>query len=119
MATTKRFTSHDEYFADSVPAVRPILARIQAIVEAAVPGATRCISYNLPAFRTDRTFFYFAAFRKHIGIYPPVTKDAALIEALVPFRNEKGNLSYQLAEPIPYDLIERVAVALAAERAAR
>ncbi|MBK7975708.1 MAG: hypothetical protein IPK07_21330 [Deltaproteobacteria bacterium] len=119
MATTKRFTSHDEYFADAALEVRPILARIQAIVEGKVPGATRCISYNLPAFRTDRTFFYFAAFRKHIGIYPPVTQDAALIEALAPFRNEKGNLSFPLAEPIPYDLIERVAVALAAERGAK
>ncbi len=115
MPPSKRFTSHDDYFGDSPESVRPILQRIQEIVERAVPGATRCISYNLPAFRIGRTFFYFAAFQNHIGIYPPVRKDAALIAELAPFRNEKGNLRFELRDPVPYDLIRRVAVALAAE----
>lgn len=119
MPPSERFASHDEYFAAAPDHVRPILLRIQQLVERAVPGATRCISYNLPAFRTDRTFFYFAAFQKHIGIYPPVTKDALLIAELAPFRNEKGNLRFELRSPVPYELITRVAVALAAEHARR
>lgn len=119
MSPSQRFTSHDDYFAAAPEAVRPVLQRIQDIVERAVPGASRCISYNLPAFRIDRTFFYFAAFQKHIGIYPPVTKDSALIAELGPFRNEKGNLRFELRSPVPYGLIERVALALAAEYAQR
>ncbi|MBI4985982.1 MAG: hypothetical protein HZC24_11765, partial [Rhodocyclales bacterium] len=64
------------------------------------------------AFRGKRIFFYFAAFKKHIGIYPPVSKDAALIGELEPFRGEKGNLAFPLDQPLPAELIGRVAVAL-------
>jgi len=43
---------------------------------------------------------------------PPVTEDAALVKELAPYRGEKGNLSFPLNQPVPIDLIGRVAVAL-------
>jgi uncharacterized protein YdhG (YjbR/CyaY superfamily) len=67
----------------------------------------------MPAFRLGRTFFYFAAFKKHIGIYPPVTDDQQLISELAPFRNEKGNLAFPYDQDLPLTLIGRVATALA------
>ena len=106
------FSSHDEYFKSVAPEVRPLLVSIQEKVETLLPEASRCISYNMPAFRARRVFFYFAAFKQHIGIYPPVTKDAALIKALAPYRNEKGNLSFPFRQSLPLDLIGRVAIAL-------
>lgn len=87
------------------------------MVEAALPDASRCISYNMPAFKAKRVFLYFAAFKKHIGIYPPVTRDAALLEELLRYRGEKGNLSFPLDRPLPVDLIRRVALALSREHA--
>ncbi len=112
------FATHEAYFA-SVPApVRPLLERIQAEVEARVPGALRCIGYNMPAYRQARIFYYFAAFKRHIGVYPPLAEDPALIAECARYRGPKGNLSFPLAEPLPIDLIGRVAVALAAQYAA-
>jgi uncharacterized protein YdhG (YjbR/CyaY superfamily) len=109
------FASHEEYF-ESVPVeARRLLQAIQAKVEALLPGASRCVSYNMPAFKHGRVFFYFAAFKKHIGIYPPVTQDARLIQELAPYRGPKGNLSFPLSEPLPVELIGRVAVALSRE----
>ena len=106
------FSSHEEYFENVAPEVRSLLALIQTRVETLLPEAARCISYNIPAFRGKRVFFYFAAFKKHIGIYPPVTQDAALVKELAPYRGAKGNLSFPLNQPLPIDLIGRVAVAL-------
>ena len=106
------FSSHEDYFNSVAAEVRPLLVSIQAKVEALLPEITRCISYNMPAFRSDRVFFYFAAFKKHIGVYPPVKHDAELLSELVPFRGVKGNLTFPLDEPLPLDLIGRVAVAL-------
>jgi uncharacterized protein YdhG (YjbR/CyaY superfamily) len=106
------FSSHDEYFASISPEVMPLLASIQAKVESLLPEASRCISYGMPAFRTRRVFFYFAAFKKHIGIYPPITQDVILIQEIAPYRGEKGNLSFPLNQPLPLDLIGRVALAL-------
>ncbi len=51
---------------------------------------------------------YFAAFKSHIGLYPPVRGDAALERAVSAFANEKGNLRFPLDRPIPYSLIERI-----------
>ena len=111
------FASHEEYFASLPPDTRRLLKSVQTKVEALVPGASRCISYNMPAFKQERTFFYFAAFKKHIGIYPPVTADAALIRELAPYRGEKGNLSFPLSQPLPIELIGRVALALSRQYA--
>ncbi len=108
-------STHEEYFDTLQPDIRPLLLAIQQKVEELVPGATRCISYKVPAFKQRRMFFYFAAFKNHIGVFPPLTKDAALIQELEPYRGKKGNLSFPLAKPLPLDLIGRVALALSQE----
>jgi uncharacterized protein YdhG (YjbR/CyaY superfamily) len=51
---------------------------------------------------------YFAAFKQHIGFYPPVQGDAALQEAAAPYAGEKGNLRFPFDQPIPCDLIGRI-----------
>jgi uncharacterized protein YdhG (YjbR/CyaY superfamily) len=111
------FATHDDYFATVTPAARALLERIQAEVAHRVPGASRCIGYNMPAFRQRRIFFYFAAFKKHIGIYPPVTNDAALMAETAPFRGPKGNLAFPYSQELPLGLIGRVAATLAAQYA--
>lgn len=112
MAGRPKIESHEHYIESAAEEAQEILTRIQALVESKVPKATRCISYSMPAFKLGKTFFYFAAFKKHIGVYPPMTADEALVAELAPYRNEKGNLAFPLNEPMPYELIGRVAVAL-------
>ncbi len=109
-------TTIDDYLASLPRDSRLILEEIRRVVKASVPAATETISYRMPAFKLDGVFMYFAAFRKHVGIYPPVKGDSSLQKALLPFRGEKGNLKFALNKPIPYDLIARVAVALSRER---
>jgi len=50
---------------------------------------------------------YFAAFKNHIGFYPPV-RDQKLKKAVAIYAGEKGNLRFPLAQPIPYALIGRI-----------
>jgi uncharacterized protein YdhG (YjbR/CyaY superfamily) len=111
------FSTHEAFFESTAPEVLPLLVSIAERVEALLPQATRCISYSMPAFRSGRVFFYFAAFKKHIGVYPPVTQDAALIAELLPYRGPKGNLTFPLKQPLPLELIGRVALALHREYA--
>ncbi|ROZ75378.1 iron chaperone [Ramlibacter sp. WS9] len=117
MTSRPHFSTVDEYIAAADPKAREILQTIRKIVSAAVPDATECISYQMPALRHKKVFFYFAAFKKHIGVYPPV-QDHALATNLARYRGPKGNLQFQLDEPIPYDLIARVAQSLARQYAA-
>jgi len=110
---------HAAYISAAPSLGRPILEQIQAMVQTLVPDAEPSIGYKMPAFRLPserggNIFFYFAAFKNHIGIFPPVA-DAALREELAPYAGPKWNLSFQYDAPIPYELIGRVALALAAE----
>lgn len=107
--------THEACLAALPPDSRCLLEQVQAAVEAAVPDAERCVGYQMPAYRRGKVFFYFAAFKKHIGIYPPVRDDASLIAELQPYRGPKGNLSFALDQPLPLALIGRVAAALAAQ----
>lgn len=106
---TAAAASIDDYIAAQAGGVQPILQRIRAIVREEAPAAQETISYRMPALRLGGVLLYFAAFKKHIGIYPPVRGDAALLRALATYRGEKGNLSFPLAEAMPYELIRRVA----------
>ena len=98
----------DEYIASFSPEVQAILERIRLTIRNAAPGARETISYKMPAFRLNGVLVYFAAFRKHIGFYPPVRGDAKLQKAIAAYAGEKGNLRFPLDQPIPFDLIERI-----------
>ena len=116
MSRTPKVTTIHDYIASASPEVRVILEQIRRVVRAAVPSATETISYAMPAFKLDKVFFFFAAFKNHIGIFPPVKGDRKLQTDLAPYRGEKGNLKFPLSEPIPYELIGRVASVLSRER---
>lgn len=98
----------DDYIAKQPPKVRAILGRLRRIVRRVAPDARESISYRIPTFTLNGRLVYFAAFRNHIGLYPPVRGNAALERAVASYANEKGNLRFPLDQPMPYTLIERV-----------
>lgn len=116
MSAQQKFTTMDEYLATVPAGSRQILEEIRAMIKRIVPEAQEVISYQMPAFKHGRVFINFAAFKNHIGIYPPVEGDEALLKDLAPYRGERGNLKFPLDQPMPYDLIERVVRALSEER---
>ena len=117
MSPRPRYDDVDAYIADAAPAARGILESIRTLIKSRVPDAAETISYQMPAFKRKRVFIYYAAFKNHIGIYPPARGDAALDKALAPYRGEKGNLKFPLDEPMPYELIGHVVDALAEQHA--
>ena len=98
----------DDYIRAAPPAVRPVLREIRRTIHRHAPDAEEVISYRMPAFRQHGILLYFAAFRDHIGIYPPIAGDTALTRALAPYTGPKGNLRFPLDRPFPYRLLERI-----------
>jgi uncharacterized protein YdhG (YjbR/CyaY superfamily) len=97
----------DEYISTFSPDVQAILQKVRKVVRSAAPNAEETISYQMPAFKLNG-LVYFAAFKKHIGLYPPIRGDARLKKAVARYAGQKGNLRFPLDEPIPYDLIARI-----------
>jgi uncharacterized protein YdhG (YjbR/CyaY superfamily) len=105
----------DDYIASCPATVRPILDEIRRMIRTAAPGNTESIRYGMPAMALgDGYRLYFAAWKKHVGLYPIATLDDALERELTPFRSGKDSVRFPLAEPIPYPLIERIVCAVAA-----
>ena len=115
MSTPK---SIDEYIASASKEVRPVLESLRATIRKLAPAAEERISYRMPAFFLDGALIYFAVFKYHIGMYPPVS-DESLVPLVVKYAGPKGNLRFPLTEPLPLGLIRRVVKARIKENRAR
>jgi len=98
----------DGYISQFPADTQAILRKVRATIRKAAPDAKETISYQMPAFKQHGILVYFAAWKKHIGLYPPISGDKALEKAVARYAGPKGNLQFPLDEPIPYGLIERL-----------
>jgi len=107
----------DEYIASFPADVQAVLQEIRRRIRAAVPGAAETISYRIPAITLNgRRLIYFAAWRHHISVYPVPAGDAAFRQDIGPYLHGKGTVRFPLSQPVPYHLIEQMAVLLAGQR---
>lgn len=90
------------------PAIRRRLLAVRRLVLERVPDAEERLSYGMPAvFHAGRVVVYYAAFKAHIGLFPPVT-DATLQVRLAAHAGPKGNLRFPHDRPLPLGLIAAV-----------
>ena len=108
MAKSKPPKDIDEYISQFSTDVNEILSNIRTTIRNAAPDAEEVISYQMPAFRQHGILIYFAAWKEHIGLYPPISGDAAIEKAAAQYAGPKGNLQFQLNKPISYNLIKRI-----------
>ena len=109
MATARSTPANfDEYAAAFPPEVQAALRQVREAVLKAAPEAIEIISYQMPAVRHHGILVYFAAFKRHIGFYPPIRGDARLEQAAAPYAGDKGNLRFPLDRPMPLGLIEQL-----------
>jgi uncharacterized protein YdhG (YjbR/CyaY superfamily) len=98
----------DQYIAARPPEVRATLRKLRSTIKRAAPAAEEIISYRIPAFRLHGILVYFAAFKNHIGVFPPIRGDTKLEAAVAKYAGPKGNLKFPLDQPIPYRLVTRI-----------
>ena len=97
----------DDYIKAFPKDVQSILGKIRQSIREAVPEAEETISYRMPAFKLKgRVLVYFAAFRRHIGLYPPAPREFK--NEVSAYEGPKGNLKFPISDPIPYDLVTRI-----------
>ncbi|GAB2836662.1 iron chaperone [Microbacterium insulae] len=114
----------DEYFGGLDPAVAERLRHVRAEIIAAVSAATgeepeERIRYGMPAVMLGgRYAIHYAGWKKHIGLYPVPVFDEPLESEVAPHRSEKDSVVFPHASEIPYDLVARIASAIAAQRVA-
>ena len=113
----QKFETVEAYVAAQPAPSREILNEIRQRVGTAVPHATEAISYDIPTFKVDgKALIYVAAWKQHIAVYPVPNGDETLQRDIERYRSGKGTLKFQLSEPFPYELFDRLVQAAIAER---
>ena len=100
--------SVDAYIAGFPKPVQPLLRKVRRTIRAAAPRAAEVISYNIPAYKQHGMVVYFAGFKAHIGLFPPVRGNAALEKAAQRYAGPKGNLRFPYNEALPLALVSRI-----------
>ncbi|TPW74510.1 iron chaperone [Schumannella soli] len=107
----------DAYIAGRPAEVRELLQQLRERIHAAVPDAGETIKYGMPTFELPNGYrMYFAAWAKHVGIYPVPRGGDDVEAALAEYRHAKDTVRFPLREPIPWELVDRIALLLAARR---
>ena len=97
-----------EYLAGFPKDVQEVLEMIRLTVQKAAPDAKETIKYGMPTFTLKGNLVFFAAFKKHIGFYPPPTGLEKFKAEIAAYAGPKGSLLFPLDKPIPYDLISEI-----------
>jgi uncharacterized protein YdhG (YjbR/CyaY superfamily) len=108
MPKPQKPTDIDGYISKFPADVQAVLQEVRATIRRAASDAEEVISYQMPAFRQHGILVYFAAWKNHIGLYPPISGDRSIEKAIARYAGPKGNLQFPLEEPMPLDLIERI-----------
>lgn len=106
----KPATSVGEYLASFPESERVLLESALTAVREAIPGAVERISYGVVRLEREGSHpVYVGGWNNHIGIYPVPMAEGELERELAAYRTTKDSLHFRYDQPIPLDLIRRIA----------
>ena len=108
MEEISKITTIDDYILSCSEAIQPKLRELRKIILSAAPEMTEKISWRMPAFCLNKNVIQFAAFKKHIGIYPGPAVIEEFAERLKGYKTSKGAIQIPNDMPLDRDLIEDI-----------
>lgn len=106
----------DAYVAGFDGDARTALVELRALLREAVPDATETISYGIPTLDLHgRHVLHYAGYARHVGLYPTPSGMVAFDADLARYARGKGSVRFPLGEPLPVELIRRIAALRVAE----
>ena len=99
----------EEYIKRQPEQVQPYLKQINEAVKAAIPDTTEKISWSMPTYWKKHNLIQFAAFKKHIGLYPGPEAVQAFADRLKGYKTSKGAIQFPYDKPMPIELIAEIA----------
>lgn len=106
--STNSFESVDVYIAAQPEEVQPVLTEFRKVVREAAPNASEKMSWNMPTFWQGKNLVHFAAFKKHIGLFPGGEATTVFADRLTGYKTSKGGIQFPLGRPIDFDLVRDI-----------
>ena len=105
----KRPTTIAAYIQAAPREGRPHLRRLHAILRSVAPEADEVIKWGTPFFVEPRFVFAFSAHKAHCNFAPTAAALAAFRKELKKYKTTRNYLQLPYGEPLPEDLIRRIA----------
>ena len=105
----RQFTTVDGYIASFPEDVQVKLQLIRQTIQEVASEATEAIKYQMPTFVLYGNLIYFAAWKKHISLYPVTAAMEAALPELAQYKTSgKGTIQFPLRQPLPVALIREI-----------
>jgi uncharacterized protein YdhG (YjbR/CyaY superfamily) len=101
----------ESYIAALPPDAAFIMEQLRETLRGVAPKLKESIKYDMPLFEYGGTYLYVGAWKKHLGMYPIHPLPTALEAEVAPHRAKKDTVQFFYRNPIPYELIARIAKA--------
>lgn len=105
----KRPTTIAEYIEAAPPAGQPHLRRLYAILKSVAPEAEEAIKWGTPFFVEPRFLFAFSAHKAHCSFAPSASALEAFRQELGTYKTTKNFLQIPYDQPVPEDLVRKIA----------
>ena len=99
----------DDYISMQSEELWPLLNQIRNTIREALPYAEERISWSMPTYWNKQNIIHFAAFKKHIGLYPGDKAVDHFSEKLTEYKTSKGAVQFPYSKPLPLELITEIA----------
>lgn len=99
----------EEYIKRQPEQAQIYLQQINKAIRSAIPDAKEKISWSMPTYWKKRNLIQFAAFKKHIGLYPGPEAVEAFADRLCEYKTSKGAIQFPYEKPLPLELIAEIA----------
>ena len=98
----------DAYIEASPREARAKLVQLRKIIKATAPKAEERISYGMPYYGYKGRLVYFAAFKKHIGLYIPTPVIEEHKSELKDYETATATVRFPLHKKLPVALIKKL-----------
>lgn len=99
----------EKYIQQFEPDIQEKLNALRQVFFDVFPDTEESICYKMPAFKVGKHHLYFAAYKRHIGLYP-VYGLTEIEDKVSEYRakNTKDSLHFMLDRPLPIELIKNI-----------
>ncbi len=105
---TPKPTTVAGYIAAAPKEARAKLRELRKIVRATAPGATEELKWSMPAHSYKRILVLYAAFTRHVSLFPGASAIRTHKKQLAKHRTSTGTVQFPLDQPLPAALIRRL-----------
>ena len=102
-------TTIEDYICIQPEKAQTYLRQVNETTRAAIPEAAEKISWQMPTYWKKHNLIQFAAFKKHIGLYPGPKAIEVFSDHLKAYKTSKGAIQFPYDQPLPLELIAQIA----------